>query len=294
MTSKQKTPYILLVPFFLLLAGFWLVPIMSGFGLSLRSNTMVGEGEFVGFENYLNILQDDRFWKACGNTLFYAFVVIVTVLPLAILLAKGVSLTWKRLRPLFNFLLVFPALAPPTVLAVLFLLVFYGRSGLLNDWLITPFGFKPIQWLKDPNFILWGLILQAIWRWTGFITFFVLSALESIPKVYYEVAELEVKTSIKTFFSITLPSIWRVVLFCGIYLFIDATVTFAGAYILLGPSGGTLDAGLLLVTYTYQKFHFGESATAAAMSFTVMPVLLLFLAGLFFFKPFQKREMKVT
>ena len=76
----------------------------------------------------------------------------------------------------------------------------------------------------------------------------------------------------------------RVLLFCGLYLLIDAAVTFAGAYILLGSSGGTLNAGLLLVTYSYQKFHFGESATAAAVSFTVMPVLIACLAGIMLFR----------
>jgi ABC-type sugar transport system permease subunit len=69
----------------------------------------------------------------------------------------------------------------------------------------------------------------------------------------------------------------HVVLFAAIYLFIDAIALFSGAYVLLGGSGGTLNAGLLLVNYSYQKFSFGQFGLATAAGLSVLPVMLLLL-----------------
>jgi ABC-type sugar transport system permease subunit len=68
----------------------------------------------------------------------------------------------------------------------------------------------------------------------------------------------------------------HVLAFTSVFLFLDACVLFEGAYILLGGSGGTLDAGLLLVAYTYQTaFTLGRFGSAAAMGFSMVPLLMI-------------------
>ena len=155
----------LLLPFFILFALFWLMPLIGGIELSLRSNELVGEGEWVGLQNYRELLQDERFGKAIRNTLVYTAASIVIVIPLALILAQLLQRCRPRLKPFFSFTLLLPGLTPPTVLALLFLLVFHGREGFLNRFLVTPFGFDPINWLKDPSWILPALVLQSVWRW---------------------------------------------------------------------------------------------------------------------------------
>ncbi|MCD6050815.1 MAG: binding-protein-dependent transport system inner rane component, partial [Verrucomicrobia bacterium] len=82
----------------------------------------------------------------------------------------------------------------------------------------------------------------------------------------------------KVFKQVTLPLLQPVVLFCAVYLVIDAFAMFSGAYMLLGGSGGTADAGLLLVSYSYQQaFTYGNFGTAAAMCLMVAPALLALL-----------------
>ena len=77
----------------------------------------------------------------------------------------------------------------------------------------------------------------------------------------------------------------HVMLFAAVYLVVDAFALFSGAYVLLGGSGGTGDAGLLLVNYTYQTaFTFGQFGTAAAMSLMLVPAMILVL-GLCFLIP---------
>ena len=288
---RRHAVYGLLAPFFLLLAFFWVAPLIGGFRMSFFSNELFGETRFVGFENYKNILGDARYFKAIRNTAIYTLATLVFILPAALLLAHGLKSAFGRLRPVLQFLLLLPGLTPPAVLALLFLLVFHGSQGLLNQWFVIPFGWKYINWLKDPDFILLALVLQCVWRWVGFMTFFLLSGMEAIPKMYYEALQVESTRSWDRFRWVTLPFLRHVILFCMVYLIVDAFALFSGAYVLLGGSCGTADAGLLMVSYTYQTaFTFGKFGTAAAMSVLVAPVLLFLLWGCFWgYKHFALR-----
>ena len=265
----------LLGPFFFLFLLFWLVPLIGGLRLSLHSNTLVGEGVFVGLEHYRELMEDARYFKALRNTSFYAFLSLALILPVAVVFAHALQSLGGRLRSLLQFVMLIPGLTPPAVLALLFLLVFHGRQGLLNQWFVIPLGGQPINWLKDPDVILIALIMQCAWRWLGFMTFFIHSGMQAIPGMYYEALEVETHKAWHRFRWVTLPCLRHVILFCLMYLVVDAFALFSGAYVLLGGSGGTADAGLMLVSYTYQRaLAFGEFGSAAAMSVSVAPCLL--------------------
>ena len=285
MPRGKATPYFLLLPFFLFLLVFWIIPLAGGIQLSLYSDELFGPGEYIGAEHYQSLISDQRYFKAVKNTVVYAAATIIVVLPLALGLAEMLRMSWRRWRPMFTFLLLLPGLTPPAVLALLFLLVFHGREGLLNQLFVIPLGFEPINWLRDPDFILPALVIQAAWRWTGFITFFLLAGMEAIPRTLYEAAALETQNRWRIFRHLTLPLLRLVLLFVAVYLVVDGFSLFSGAYVLLGGSGGTSDAGLLLISYTYQNaFGFGKFGTAAAMSLLIAPFLLGIL-GLCFLWP---------
>jgi ABC-type sugar transport system permease subunit len=265
----------LLGPFFLCFVLFWLVPLIGGVRLSFYANTLVGEGSFVGFDHYRALLDDARYFKAIRNTSIYALGSLLCILPLSLVLAHALQSLASRWRSVIQFVLLVPGLTPPAVLALLFLLVFHGRAGLLNQWFVMPLGGQPINWLKDPDVILAALVLQCIWRWLGFITFFVHSGMQAIPSMYYEALQIESRHAWHRFWWVTLPGLRHVLLFCLIYLIVDAFALFSGAYVLLGGSGGTADAGLMLVSYLYQSaLTFGRFGSAAAMGIAIAPCLL--------------------
>ncbi|MBI1176129.1 ABC transporter permease subunit [bacterium] len=273
-----NSPLWLLAPFLALFAVFWLAPLIGGIDLSLHSDTLFGTPKYVGFANYRAVLDDPKFYKALRNTLTYTLACIVVIVPLATLFAEALHRCWPRFKGPLSFILLLPGLTPPAVLALLFLLVFHGRNGFLNQWFVTPFGFAPIDWLKNPTWIMPALVIQATWRWLGMMTFFLLAGRESLPRPLFEVAALETDRRWPVFLSVTIPLLRHVILFVGIYLIVDAFAMFSGAYILLGGSGGTANAGLLMINYTYQQaFTFGKFSTAAAMSLSIAPLLLLAL-----------------
>jgi len=251
--------------------------------MSLQANG-VGQAEYVGFAHYKALASDGRYVTALRNSFTYTMGSIVVIVPLALWLAHLLRATYRRLRPVMTFALLLPALTPPSVLAVLFLMVFHGKNGLLNQLFVMPLGLEPVSWLKDPDFILSGLVLQTVWRWTGFMTFFILAGMEGIPRVYYEAASLATASRWQHFWHVTLPQLWPVLLFVAVYLVVDGFSLFSGAFVLLGGSGGTADAGLLTVTYVFQKTRFFEYGTASAISVSLLPLMTLALWSALFLR----------
>jgi len=283
-TSRARwTPFLLLLPFLLFLLLFWFIPLVGGLKMSLQANGF-GQTEYIGLSHYKALANDERYFTALRNSFVYTLASIVVIVPLALWLAHLLRATFRRLRPTLTFALLLPALTPPSVLAVLFLMVFHGKNGLLNQLLLMPLGLDPIDWMKDPDFILIGLVLQTVWRWTGFMTFFILAGMEGIPRVYYEAARLATGSRWRQLWHVTVPQLRPVLLFVVVYLVVDGFSLFSGAFVLLGGSGGTADAGLLTITYVFQKTRFFEYGTASAISVSLLPVMLLLLWGCLFLR----------
>jgi ABC-type sugar transport system permease subunit len=277
----RRPPYLLLLPFFGALAAFWLVPLARGLVLSLESNALFGEASFVGLANYRALLSDTRYAHALRNTVAYCGMVLLAVLPFSLLLAHLLRRAHARLRTPLQFCLLLPGLTPPLVLSVLYLLVFHGPGGLLNLVLLHPFGLPDLDWIRDPRLIKVSLVLLMLWRWTGFMTLIFLSGLEGVPRAYHDAARIEGASAWQRFRRVTLPMLRPVTAFAAAFLLLDAFVLFEGAYVLLGGSGGTLDAGLLLVSYSYNTgFSLGNFGAAAAMSFAALPPLLIALVAI--------------
>jgi len=276
-----RPPYHLLLPFFAALVAFWWVPLAEGVKMSLESDTLYGPTHFVGLEHYRALALDGRFGMALRNTARHAALSIALILPLGLVLALLMRRAAERAQAFLRFGLLLPALCPPLVLGFLFVLVFSGRYGLLNMAVLTPLGLPPVDWLQDPAVIPLSLVFQAVWRWTGFVTLVILAGLDGVPRAYVEVARAEGAGPWRILRDVTLPHLRPLLVFCAVMLFLDAFALFSGAYVLLGASGGTADAGLLLVGLVYQTaFTYGRFGSAAAMSLSVVPVLALGLVWL--------------
>ena len=113
------------------------------------------------------------------------------------------------------------------------------------------------------------------------MTLIFLAGLEGVPRAYYDSIRVEGASAWQRFRHVTLPVMRPVTAFAAAFLLLDTFVLFEGAYVLLGGSGGTLDAGLLLVSYAYfTAFTLRNFGTAAAMAFLSLPLLLIALAAL--------------
>ena len=223
------------------------------------------------------------------RSLFVGFTVVISLF-LGFFLASVLFTFSKILRGVFLFILLIPSLALPGTLATLFYLFFHGKSGVLNQFLMVPLGFEPVNWMMDPTWILPCLIFQAVWRWTGLVTLLLYCGMRAIPSWQFEVAQIEGASSWSKIRTIIYPGVKHLLFFAGIFLFVDGVAAFSGAYNLLGGSGGVLDAGLLFVTYAYQVAFPGGAGRydlplASAMCVIVATfTVLVSWFGIYFYK----------
>ena len=108
----------------------------------------------AGLQNFKRILEDRKFIRSLENTSIFVGSSVFITLIIGFFLASVIRSLNSSLRPIFLFLLLVPSLALPGTLATLFYLFFHGKSGALNQFLIIPLGFEPINWMMDTTWIL--------------------------------------------------------------------------------------------------------------------------------------------
>ena len=268
-------------PFLLLWFIFWLVPLFTGLELSFTGHVteMASDGTMVSeyratWGNYQAALGDAKLVKSLGNTTLFVVGSITSTLTLSFFLASVIFRMNRVSQAICLFLLIVPSLALPGTLAKLFYLFFHGKSGVLNQFLVMPLGFQPVNWMMNPDWILPCLVFQSVWRWTGLITLLLFCGMQAIPRWQFETASLEGANRGMVLQTILFPGVRHLLWFAAIFLLVDGVAAFSGAYNLLGGSGGVLDAGLLFVTYVYQVAFPGGSGRfdlplASAMSLAV-------------------------
>ncbi|MGW1540871.1 carbohydrate ABC transporter permease [Streptomyces sp. NPDC002309] len=283
----------LLVPVVLYLT-FVIWPYIQTFGYSLtdwkgQSQTF----DFVGLDNYRALLQDDIFMGAIWhNILFLVFIPVITIL-LALFFAfmlnaggrsraGGVSgVAGSRFYKVVYF---FPQVLSLAILAVLFGAVYRSDSGGMLNGFLVKLGLvdanDPVEWLNEPDFVLWALILVVVWHGVGFYLVLFSAAMQSIPRDIYEAALIDGAGRAQSFFRITLPLLWDSVQTAWVYLGIAAMDMFILVSTMTsGEFGGGPDhASEVMSTVMMRNFlYYGKSGYACAMG-VVMLLLTLILS----------------
>lgn len=264
-----------LVGFFLFTAG----PALLSLQYSFTDLDLFGRSHWIGLENYVAILtQDDLFWVALWNTLFFALLLV----PLLNLVALGIALLLSRVRRgagLLRTIYFLPALMGTVVVAVLWRFLFGTNYGLLNAGL-TALHLAPIDWLGDPNWTKPALVVMNLWTF-GTAMLIDLAALQQVPRAYYEAAQIDGANAWMRLRSITLPLITPAVFFNLVVTMIGALQTFTPAYIFtatdLGRAGPD-NSLLFYVLYLYRRAFREPFALGYASALAWL--LLVVIAGL--------------
>jgi multiple sugar transport system permease protein len=264
------------------LLGFVLLtlgPMVVSLYLSLTSYDIVGSPEFIGFENYMYLIQQDpAFWTSVWVTVIYALVHV----PLSLFSALAVAMLLNVERPfigVFRTIYFLPSILPPTASAVLFVFIFNPESGLLNG-LLGWMGIEGPAWLSSTTWALPSLILISLWGFGNAMLIF-LGGLQGVSTTLYEAASIDGAGAIGKFWHVTLPQISPIFFFNLIMGVIAAMKVFDLAYA-FGAAQGMVPGGparstLFFVLYLYQKaftyFHFGVASAMAWMMFAVIIVI---------------------
>jgi multiple sugar transport system permease protein len=268
------TPYLFLLPGFLLFAVFRLYPLLDGLRLSF-TNARLGRSAqaWVGLANYERLLDDTRFHVSLANTAFYT--VASTVPVLAIPLVLAVALNRGRLRTVLRSAFFFPFTLSVVTVGLTWLWLLDPVVGPFNYYLKAA-GAPARSWLADPVTAMWAIILTTVWWVTGYYLVIYLAGLQDIPRELYEAAALDGASAWRSFWRITLPLLRPVLLFVFVTHIIGSFQIFGQVFILTngGPGDGTRTVVQHLYETAFQNFfHFGS---ASAMAWVLFAVILTF------------------
>lgn len=276
--GESRAAFGFLSPFFILFGIFGLLPILFTIYVSFFRWDLLGTPEFIGGENYVELIQDPQFYKALGNTLSIFLWSSLPQLGAALLLAVILNAKTLKLRTFWRAVILFPFITSTVAVALVFGAMFIDDSGMMN-WALGLIGIGPIPWHSDviPSHI--AIAIMVNWRWTGYNTLIFLAALQSIPAELYEAAEVDGASKISQFFNITIPQIRPTIFFTLI------TSTIGGLQIFAEPfqfGGGSYSGGsdgqfstltLYMFEAAFRNMKLGYSSAIAIGLFVIIAVI---------------------
>lgn len=277
---SRRYPLYFLVPALVLYLVFFILPSLLGIGYSFTDwNTYSENINYVGLQNFAQIFSPDESYLAyIGNTLLFTAVTIVlkTVLglALAILLSEGV----RRFANLYRLAIYLPAVLPTLVVALIFRSILHPTTGALNMFLkAIGLGGLALPWLIDPAIALFSVIGVDTWKGVGYITVILLAGLQTIPRDYYEAAEIDGAGFWARLYYVTIPMLMPAIVVITVLNVLYGLRVFDIVYAL--TNGGPGYATEVIYTEIFKAFSQGQYGLGTALS-TVM-FLVLLVAGYF-------------
>jgi len=273
----RAAPYLFLLPYFLVTAVFFLYPLFYAAVLAFYQTNGPAYRAYVGLDNFRFILRDPDFHTALWNTTVFALCSIFIQLPLSLGLALLLNARQGRLKGFFRLMIFSPNLVGPVFVAILFQMMFTPRYGLLNRGLYALFNWASaleFRWTQDPDLVMPGLVIAALWMYVGFNMIFFLAALQNVDQSLVEAARIDGAGPVATFFNVTVPAIAPVATFVVVTSTIGSFQLFELPYILL-QGFGPRNAGLTIVGYLYNyAFDSGDLGTGAAVGWLLTLIIL--------------------
>lgn len=246
-------------------------PLIASFVTSLTDFSILRPPHYIGASNYVELSHDDVFYTSLKNTLFY----VVGAVPLGTVAAIGLAMLLNskvRGMPVYRTLFFLPTLVPMVAQATLFLWVFNGDHGLLNEALRGA-GANPPNWLGEPVWAKWTLILIAVWG-CGQAMVIYLAGLQDVPVSLYEAADLDGAKLWGKTRHITLPMISPVILFNVIMSIIGSVQVFAVPQVMF-PGGAPARSTYMFAMYLYDNaFGYQRMGYASAMGWVMFVIIL--------------------
>lgn len=253
---------------------FSVIPLIFAFALSMMEWDGFGDQRFIGLENYFHLANDSSFIKALLNTAYYSILVIPGGLILALVIALALNkVKGKDFYRLFYFM---PVVTSSVSVGVIWTWLLNGDIGLINQ-LLDMIGIEGPKWLTDRKLVLPSIAGLSIWWGLGTNMVIFLAGLQSIPRSYYEAADIDGASKIQKFRHITFPLLSPTTFFVAIMLVISSFQVFDQSYVM--TQGGPGKASYTLVLHIYEmafrRSAFGPSAAAAVVLFLIILIFTL-------------------
>ncbi|MCL2248240.1 MAG: sugar ABC transporter permease [Oscillospiraceae bacterium] len=269
--SQRKWGYVFIAPCIIGLIAFNFGPMLFSMGISFTQWNIITPPEFVGLDNYRQMLDDQLIRISLRQTAYYTLLTVplITIVHFftAVLLntgIKGISI--------FRTVFYIPSIVPIVAASALWMHIFNPMFGLLNN-ILRMLGLPTQGFISTPEGAVPALSIMAVWA-AGNAMVIYLAGLQNVPRQLYEACEIDGGNAVQKFKHITLPLMTPIIFYNVIMAIISSMQVFTQAFIMTngGPNNATMFFSLLL----YQTaFRFGQMGYAAAMSWILFIIIAL-------------------
>ncbi len=276
--GSHASAWLFLLPSAAVLFAVLLFPLGYAIYLSLFDYD-IGAGifRFSGLDNYGALLGEAEFWDLLGRTVYIVTAAVALEFVTGLLVAYGLYRLTFGVKAL-NTLMFMPSIITPVVAALFLRWIFIGRWGLLSGVLIS-WGIFPPDFLGDPNWARFTVILADAWQFTPFMILVLYAGLNTVDQSQIEAAQVDGAGIWTQLFHIMMPAIRPLILFVLAIRVMDAFRFFDQIYVL--TSGGPGDATQTITIYTYQlAFRLLQVGKASALGVITLVITAAAIAGI--------------
>ncbi len=277
--KKNALQWLLLLPTTFTLIVCYIYPMVQGIIIAFFKTRGVEMVEFVGLENFRNVLSDTLFTQTLTNTIMYVVwsLIIGSLIPIVIAACLNEIIHGKET---FKVLMYLPAIAPALAVSLIWVNIYSPNpSGLLNV-VLSVMGKEAGTWLLNSSLVIPLIIISMTWKGYASSTLIYLSAMQSVNQDLYEAATLDGAGIWKKFFKVTVPHIAPTLLLMqvqqviGVFMIIDQPMVMTDG----GPNNASMS-----LDYSMFKtaFTFGQMDRAAAMGVIIF-LCLIWVSVLYF------------
>lgn len=273
--KMNKHNYVLMAPYVILFLTFTIIPVFMSLGISFTYFNLLESPRFIGLDNYTKLLlEDDVFIIALKNTLILAVVTGPVSYLLAFVFAWLINELKPKLRAFMTLIFYAPSISGNAFL--IWLLIFSGDVHGYANAILMNLGFidNPILWLKNPDYMLFVIILVQLWLSLGVSFLAFIAGLQSVDKTLYEAGAIDgIRNRWQELWFITLPSMKPQLLF-GAVMQITTSLAIAEVSMQLVGFPSIQYAGHTIVThlidYGSTRFDLGYASAIATLLFLIM------------------------
>ena len=271
--QKRLFIWVCLTPILLYFIVFSLAPIGGALFISLHEWPLLGgEPSFVGFQHFIEILGEERFWNALENTALFTIAYVALVLVIGLGLALLLLSMTERIRFIMRPIYFVPQVTSAVAVAIMAAWMFQPQIGIINSAL-KSLGFQGrLLWLNSTDLVMPTIIGTAVWRSVGYSMVIYTAGLMNIPPDLYEAAQVDGASKWTAFWRITLPLLKPTTLFVFVTSTISGFQVFIEPWLMSGGGPGTASRVLMLEIYDrgFRFFNMGNASAMAVYLFLII------------------------
>ncbi len=265
------------IPALIVIAAVIVFPWVFTLWMSANNWTLGQPRSFVGWDNYVRLATDARFWESLWHTVLYTVLSVVGPLFFGTLAALIFDANFP-LRGFLRGIFVMPMMATPVAVALVWTMMFHPQLGVLN-YLLSLVGIGPQEWIYNQYRVIPSLVLVEVWQWTPLVMLIVLGGLASVPREPYESAEIDGANAWQKFRYLTMPMIAPFLMIAVIIRSIDAIKSFDIIYAMTqgGPGTASETINIYLYNTAFSYYDIGYGSAMAVVFFIVIVALSFIL-----------------